>query len=539
MKRLLLACTVLALGACGDGEAVRAPCPAGQLCFETGNGPDPISLDPHKTQGTWETRILTDMLIGLTTDDAKGQVMPGMAQTWETSPDGLTWTFHLRDAVWSDGVPVTADDFVFSLQRILDPATASEYATLLYFIKGAQPVNESKAKKETLGVRAIDPKTLEIRLEHPAPYLLELAKHQTMFPVPKHAIEKWGEAWSQPANYVANGPYIPRSWRLGDRVSAVKNPKFYDAANVCIDQVNYYVSLDAASSERRIIRGEFDHVSDGSVTSNRLARLREKIPEYVHSNTYLGTSYLAFNGKIAKLQDPRVRQALTMAIDRDFVTGKLLRGGQVPAYTFVPPGVANYVAADTPYWQKLTYEQRQAEARRLLAEAGYGPGNPLKVEITHRNSADPTLVMPAIQADWKAIGVEATLIANEVQIAYQAYRTGDFEIADAGWIADYNDAMSFLYLMNSSTGAMNYGQYNNPTYDALLLQADNEPDVKTRADILRRAEEIMQKDAPVASLWYTINKNLVNPRVTGFYDNIADHHPTRFLCFKDAKKAAP
>ncbi|WP_421934917.1 peptide ABC transporter substrate-binding protein [Phenylobacterium sp.] len=517
----------LALAGCSQ-KASRPPCPAGQVCLQMGNGSEPASLDPHKITGTWEDRIVSDLMVGLTTDDKDGKSVPGMAERWTTSPDGKTWTFYLRDAVWSDGVPVTADDFVFALQRIMDPKTASEYASLLYFIRNAQPVNEGKAPKDALGVRALSPKVLEITLEHPAPYLPELAKHQTMLPVPKHVVEKWGDAWSQPAHYVSNGPYLLKSWSLGDHVAAVKNPRFYDAKNVCVDQVNYYPTNDAIGAERRVRRGELDANAD--IQSNRIAFLRERMPDYVHTYTYLGVAYLAFNSAVPAFKDKRVRVALDMAIDREFITNKLLRGGQKPAYTFVPPGVANYTQAAAPGWAAWPLAKRQAEARRLLAAAGYGPNNPLKIEIKHRNTPDPMLFMPAVQADWKEVGVETALVQNETQIAYAAYRSRDFQVADAAWIADYNDAMSFLYLQQSSTGSQNYGDYKNPIFDDLLARADNEPDAKVRAAYLAQAEQIMLDDAAVAPVFFYVNKNLVSPKITGWADNIVDHHRTRYLC---------
>jgi oligopeptide transport system substrate-binding protein len=225
-----------------------------------------------------------------------------------------------------------------------------------------------------------------------------------------------------------------------------------------------------------------------------------------------------------------------MAIDRDFITAKLLRGGQVPAYTFVPKGVAGYEQVKPPEWSTLTFEQRQAEARRLLAEAGYGPKHPLKVTLTHRNTPDPMLVMPAVQADWRSIGVHVELQANEAQIAYQAYKIRDFEVADAAWIADYNDAMTFLYLLQSQTGANNYGDYNNPAYDKLLAMADNEPDAKKREGLLQQAELLMLSQDALMPTYFYNNKNLVSPRVTGFVDNIVDKHRTRYMCFKDVKR---
>lgn len=522
-----LAAAALALGACG-GEAARAPCPAGRTCLEIGNGSEPISLDPHKTTGTWEDRILSDALVGLVQDDPQGRPIPGMAERWSVSPDGLTWTFFLRYAAWSDGVAVTADDFVFSLRRILAPETASEYASLLYVIRNAQAVNEGKAGGETLGVRALGPRTLEIQLEHPAPYLPELAKHQTMYPVPKHAVQRWGEAWSTPGRYVGNGPYIITEWRLGDYVKSVRNPRYYDAARVCVDQIRYYPTNDAISAERRVRRGELDINTD--IQSNRIAFLKTQMPGYVRTYTYLGVAYLAFNTHVPALRDVRVRQALSMAIDREFITAKLLRGGQSAAYTFVPPGVANYRPARPPVWASWPLERRQAAARALLAQAGYGPRRPLRIEIKHRNSPDPMLFMPAVQADWKAIGVETSLTQNEVQIAYAAYRNRDFEVADAAWVADYNDAMSFLYLQQSSTGPQNYGDYKSPAYDALLARADNEPDAARRAGFLAEAEALMLRDAPVTPVFFYVNKNLVSPRVTGWVDNIIDHHRARYLC---------
>jgi oligopeptide transport system substrate-binding protein len=522
-----------ALASCGESKPQRPPCPAGKACLHFGNVSDPISLDPPLTTGTWESQVLGDMMVGLTTEDAAGTPIPGMAERWTTSADGRTWTFHLREAEWSDGVPVTADDFVYALRRTLDPETASEYAYLLYYIAGAQAVNEGKAPLETLGVRAIDARTLEMRLVQPAPYLPELLNHQTAYPVPKHVVEKLGMAWSRAGNYVSNGPYVLQDWRLGDRVRVVKNPRFYDADKVCFDEVSYYPTRDSVSAERRVRRGELDLNND--IQSNRIAYLRrpDQMPAYVHVHTYLGVTYLAFNTRdVPALKDRRVRQALAMAVDRDFITRKLLRGGQSPAWSMVPPGTANYAFGAAPHWAGWSLEKRQTEARRLLAEAGYGPGNPLKLELKHRGSADPSLWAPAVQADWRAIGANVTLQANEGQIAYAAYRIRDFQIADAAWIGDYNDAKSFLDLQRADTGAQNYGDYKNPAYDALLDRAGQEPDAKRRAELLKQAEQIMLEDAPIAPLYYLVNKSLVNPRITGWVDNLTDKHRVRYLCSK-------
>jgi oligopeptide transport system substrate-binding protein len=523
----------LMLSGCGQPKAVRAPCPEGKLCLEAGNVNDPVSLDPHKTQGTWENRIIGDLIMGLTQEDQAGNAIPGIATHWETSADGKVWTFHLRRALWSDGVPVTAEDFVYALRRIMDPKTGSSYSSLLYIIQNGQAVNENKMPLTALGVRAIDPLTLEIRLNHAAPFLPEIAKHNSMYPVPKHVVEKWGDDWSRPEHFVGNGPFNLVSWKLGDRVTVVKNPKFYEADTVCLDQINYYPTTDASSAQKRVKSGELDVNTE--IQSNKIALLREpgQMPDYVRVHTYLGTTYLAFNGSLPALKDRRVRQALSMAIDREFITEKLLRGGQSPANSFVPPGVANYPNPAKAFWADWSLAKRQAEARKLLAAAGFGPKTPLTITIKHRNSSDPMLFMPAIQADWKEIGVNAKLEQNEGQIAYQSYRLRDFEVADAAWIADYNDPMTFLYLQQSATGTQNYSDYANPAYDGLLAKADNEPDAVKRSAYLSAAEQIMLDDAPIVPIYFYVNKNLVSPRVTGWTDNITDWHRSRYLCFKD------
>jgi oligopeptide transport system substrate-binding protein len=522
--------TLGALAGCQD-KVHRPPCPAGKVCLEYGNNSEPLTLDPQKSNLIDEFTIIGDLIVGLTTDAPDASPVLAMATSYETSPDGLTWTFKLRDAQWSDGVPVTADDFVYAYRRILDPKTASIYAYLVYILKNGQAVNEGKAAPDTLGVKALDAHTLQLTLEHPAPYLLELAKHQSFFPVPKHAIEKYGDAWVLPGHFVGNGPFSLVSWNLGDKIQVAKNPRFWDAKNVCVDRINYYPTPDLVSAERRVQRGELD--INTSFLSNRLQHMNEVMPGYARPHVSLATSYLAFNTHDkGPLQDKRVRRALSEAIDRDFITAKLMRAGQVPAYSFVPPGTAHYTQGARLRWAAEPLPQRQLEAKALLAQAGFTPKHPLKVEFKTQNATDALLLAEAVQADWRAIGVEATIAQNETQIAFAAYRNRDFQIGGMSWYADFNDPVTFLGLLKSDVGAQNYGDYKNPAYDALLAQADQEPDEAKRAQILARAEQTMLDDEGIAPIYFVVNRNIVNPKITGWVANSENFHRARWLCVK-------
>jgi oligopeptide transport system substrate-binding protein len=526
----LMCAAALGLAGCQD-KVHRPACPTGQVCLEYGNNSEPLTLDPQRSNLNDEFTIIADLIVGLTTDAPDGSPTPAMATSWETSPDGLTWTFHLRDAQWSDGVPVTADDFVYAFRRILDPKTASIYAYLVYILKNGQAVNESKAAPETLGARALDAHTLQLTLEHPAPYLPELAKHQSFFPVPRHVVEKYGDAWVQPGHFVGNGPFELVSWSLGDKIQVRKNPRFWDAKNVCVDRINYYPTPDLVSAERRVQRGELD--VNTSFLSNRLQQMNQVMPGYARAHVSLATSYMAFNTHDrSPLQDIRVRRALSEAVDRDFITAKLMRAGQVPAYSFVPPGTAHYTQGARLRWASEPLVQRQIEARALLARAGFAAGHPLKIEIKTQNATDSLLLAEAVQADWQSIGVRATIVQNETQIAFAAYRNRDFQVGMMSWYADFNDPVTFLGLLKSDVGAQNYGDYKSPAYDALLLAADKEPDDAKRAAILQRAEQTMLDDEGMAPIYFIVNRNIVSPRVTGWVDNAENFHRARWLCVK-------
>jgi oligopeptide transport system substrate-binding protein len=539
LRSAVLVLLVLSLGAglsaCSKTHhAQRAPCPAGQLCFEAGNDADPTSLDPPRTELTGENNILQDMFVGLVTGDAAFRPIPGMATSWSTSPDGLVWTFKLREAQWSDGAPVTANDFAFAFRRLEDPKTASSYAYLFYLIKGAEAVNGGKAALDTLGVKAPDPHTFQITLNHPAPYLPEMLMHQIVMPVPEHVVKRWGDAWVQPAHMVANGAYTLTSWTLGDRIVLQKNPRFYDAAHVCLDRVSYYPTPDHVSAERQVRVGELDMTTDFASSRAKFLRRPDQIPAYVHTPPWLGVQYLTFNTHIPALADQRVRLALSMAVDRDFITRKLLGAGQPTQYNFVPKGTANYAPIADPVWATWPLVRRQAEARRLLAAAGYGPAHPLKFELKYRHDDDGDVASLAMQSDWSAIGVKAALAPVEAQIFYQDLNIRDFEVGYAAWIADFNDPLTFLGLFKSDAGSQNYSDYKSASYDALLAQADQQTDLAARAALLEKAEVLPMQAVTVAPIYGYATRALINPAITGWVDNLPGYNPKRWVCFKDA-----
>ena len=525
----LLGVFATGLAGCG-GSSSRPTCPAGQSCLLYGNQSEPETLDPAKATGVWETRIIGQLSEGLTRRGADGTVGPGVARSWTVSPDGLVWTFKLRESKWSDGAPLTADDFVYGLRRTLAPGTASQSAFMLYPIRNGLQVASGKVAPEVLGVEAPAPDTLIIRLEHPWPTLPSWAADRLMRPAPRHAIARLGDDWVKPGLYVGNGPYTLRSWRLGDRIVLRRNPNYW-ATPACFEEVAFYPTTDPVTAERQVRAGELD--LNLGVQSNRLRYLRraDQMPAYVRAAPITAITYLPFNlTDVPALRDVRVRRALSMSIDRTFITDKLLAGGQVPATNFLPPGLEDYTSMVQPYWAAMRFGQRQAEARRLLRAAGYGPGRPLTLTLKHMSGGDISVVVPAIQADWAAIGVTVALEQNETQVAYAAYENRDFEIGTAGWISF--DALNFLDLLRSSSGGQNYGGYNNPEYDRLVTAAQYEPVEARRHALMTRAEQILLDDAPIAPLYVGSARNLVSPSLTGWFNNPIDFHPADKLCRK-------
>jgi oligopeptide transport system substrate-binding protein len=509
-------------------SGVGASSAAAQNVLRVANSGEPDSLDPHQVSGNWEDRIVGDMFMGLTTEAADGTVIPGAAESWTISDDGLTYTFTLRDHTWSDGTPVTADDFVFGFRRILDPATAAEYAYLLYPIKNAEAINNgSQTDPEALGARAVDPKTLEITLEQPTSYFIELLTHYTSFPIPKHKVEELGDDWVKPGNIVGNGAYTVVEWVPNSQVRMAKNENFWDAENVAIDEVVYYPTEERNTGTKQFRAGEVDVQYD--FASEQIDFLKENLPEATHISPGLAAYYYVFNTKEPPFDDVRVREALAMAVERDAITDKILRTGEIPAYNLVPPNTGTYGEPPQVEWADMPYQERVEQAKALLAEAGFGPDNPLKFTLRYNTSENHKKIAIAIAAMWKQLGVQAELFNTEVKVHYNDLQSHDFQVARAGWVADYNDPENFLTLLRTSTGPMNYGQYSNEEYDRLMAESDATTDEEARNELMRQAEALMLTELPLIPIYHYVDKNLVSPRVQGWVDNTKNKHWTRWL----------
>jgi len=488
---------------------------------------EPASLDPHKYNTHYEAAIILDIFEGLTAFGPDGAIVPGLAARWVSSIDGRTWTFTLRPGLqWSDGAPLTADDVVFSFRRLMDPATAAVYAPLVYVVKNGHAVNAGAQPVSSLGVSAPDAATVVINLENPTPYLPALLANAFLVVLPRHAIARWGDGWIAPAHSVVDGAFVLKEWTPQNRIVLVRNPHYHDAAQVKLDGVIYSPSADLEAAVTRFRAGELDMQSD--VPSGRIPLLREQLPDQLHVAPSLDTFYLALNTSLPKLADKRVRLALSLAIDRDVLAAKVLRDGSAPAHSLVPPTIAGYQPAPMGFLD-APMEQRLARARDLLTQAGYGPGNPLTLNYTHSTASESRRIAVAIAAMWQRVGITTTLAGTEGKVMFANLRQGNYEVAFVGWSADFNDAASFLYPLQSTSTRSNYSRYHNVAYDNLLTQAAAEADRHKRADILHQAEALALEDQPVVPLAVGVSKTLVSSRVEGWAPTAADLFLSRYL----------
>ena len=492
-----------------------------------GNGAEPDTLDPHKASGNWENNIIGDMFIGLMTEGPGGEAIPGTAESFSASSDGLTYAFKLRDHNWSDGTPVTAHDYVYSFRRIASPKTAAQYVSILYPIKNMQRAAAGAVSPEAVGARAIDDRTLELSFQYQVPYIKELLTHYSTFAVPSHVVEKYGEDWTRPGHLVANGPYILKECVANDHIRLEKNPGFFAADEVAIQTVNFCPTQDSAAALKRFRGGEFDLVSD-SVPPQQIRWLELYLPHELHRAPYILSQYVCFNVKRKPFDDVRVRLALSLAIDREIMVSKVTRAGEQPAYALIPPGMPHYRSAEMTF-RRQGMVQRLAHARTLLADAGYGPNNPLNFDYNIAGTTETRIISVALQAMWSTIGAKAHMVPSDSQIHYNLLRKHDFQAAWAGWIADYRDPKNYLMLCQKSAPDLNNGEYYSPTFETLVDRSDHERDPVARANLLRDAEQTLLDDVALVPVFFGVTRNLVSPQVKGWKDNNVNVHRTRYL----------
>lgn len=488
-----------------------------------GNGAEPGSLDPHRTQGVPGSNIGRDLFEGLMSEAPDGTVIAGAAESWEISDDGRTYRFSLRpEARWSNGDPVTADDFVYSLRRSLDPATLSNYTFILNPILNAEAVAAGELPTTEVGVRALDTHTLEIQLENITPYFLGLLTHSASYPVHPPSAETHGNQYARPGNLVSNGAYRLEEWVVQSHVKLVRNEHYWDNGDTTIDEVWYYPTEDQTAELSRFRAGELD--LSYAIPKRQVDWIRENLPEELVISPYLGTYYFGFNLTRPPFQDnPELRRALALAVDRGIITGQVTNAGEVPAYGWVPP-VQNYTGQQMPE-AAWTQEERVEEARRLYALAGYSEENPLRTRILYNTQEDHRRIAVAIASMWKqTLGVEVEILNQEWKVFLDTRQQKiETELYRSGWIGDYNDAYTFAELFASGSG-LNHTGYSSPDYDRLLREASAEGDMKRRAELLQQAERVLVEDLPIMPLYFYVTARLVRPWVGGYTPNIMDHH---------------
>ncbi|WP_424926920.1 peptide ABC transporter substrate-binding protein [Amaricoccus tamworthensis] len=497
--------------------------------YMRGNNGNPETLDQHKTSTVVEAHILRDLYEGLVVYDAAAQVVPGVAESWEVSEDGTEYTFTLRNnAKWSNGDPVTAGDFVFSLRRIMTPATGAKYANILYPIKNAEAVNTGDMEPDSLAVEAVDDHTLKITLENPTPFFIELLTHQTGLPMHPPTVEANGADFVQPGIMVSNGAYVLETNILNDKIVLQKNENYHDADNVAIETVNFIPIEDRATCVRAWEAGEIHSCAD--LPAEDLERLQSEHGDATRVTPYLGTYYYALNHEDEFLSDPEVRRALSMVIDREFLAENIFQG-MIPATSFIPPGIGNYETGspETDYFS-MSMLDREDMAIEILEAKGVTPDTPHKLEIMYNSSENHKNVATAIADMWANVGVNVTYNVRDISAHYAHLRDrGDFDVARAGWIGDYSDPQNFLFMVESDNDGFNYSRYENPEYDALMDAAAAETDLTKRSELLSQAEAMFMRDLPFLPLLYYSSLALVSPNLQGWEDNIQHVHLSRYM----------
>lgn len=536
---LICSITALAAIAAGCGGEVGAPGRNGTGATDNillvGNGAEPESLDPHISTGVPEHRLQLALFEGLVNlDPSDLSPVPGVAETWEVSDDGLVYTFHLRtDAKWSNGDPVTAHDFIYAWRRLLTPSLAAEYAYMLYCMKNAQAYNEETIDDfAQVGVKAPDAYTLEVTLEYPTPYFLSMQVHQTWFPVHRATIEKFGAIderntrWVRAGNFVGNGPFILTRWEPNNIIETRKSPTYWNADTVQLDGINFFPVSSEQTEERMFRSGEL-HMTQSVPLSKIPVYLKEN-PHLIRTDPYFGTYYYGFNVTRPPFDDVRVRRALALALDREAITTNVLKAKERPAPFLTPPGVNGYTSP-----ARLDYDPE--EARRLLAEAGYpkGEGFP-KADILYNTSEAHRVIAVVIQQMWKTtLGIDVTLSNQDWKVYLDSTNNLEYDISRRAWIGDYVDPINFLELATTGNGNNRTG-WGDPEFDALIAKARTVNNQDERNRLYGEAEAILIREVPIIPIYFYTDKLLIAPQVRGFQTNILGYRPWKRMSLAPA-----
>ena len=495
-----------------------------------GNGSEPKDLDPHTVTGIPEFQIIQNLFEGLVGKDPKTlEPTPGVAESWKLSKDGKVYTFKLRkNAKWSNGEPVTASDFIYSWKRLLDPKTASEYAYQGYYLKGGRDFNQGKMKDPgQLGIKSTDPLTLEVTLENPTPYFLSLLYHHSLYPVHQATVEKHGMRWTRPENLVSNGPFRLKKWQMNQVITLERNPEYWDASNVKLEAVNFF-AVEKVETEEKMFLVKKLHAT-ASIPTEKVPFWMKDTSGVFRRHPYLGTYFYWINVNRAPLNNPLVRKALALSIDREKLAKFVLKGGQAPSESFTPPGTGGF----KPESRLPKDLSRLTEAKKLLAQAGFPEGKGLPpIEILYNTSEGHKKIAEAIQEMWSEnLGVKATLYNQEWKVFLDTQHSKNYMVSRAGWIADYNDPNTFLDMLTTGNGN-NHAGWSNPDYDALIHQAAKELKPKKRYELFQKAEEILLRELPVIPLYVYTRLYLLSPDVQGWFENVEDIHPLKYVWLK-------
>ena len=515
-----------AMTACGGGAS-----PSGNSVLNRAVGQEPESVDPHLARTTQAHDVQRDLFEGLVRYSADGRLEPGVAERWEVSDDGLIYTFYLREAArWSNGEPVVAADFVASFRRLVDPETASFYAQTLDVIENTRAIVRGELSPTDLGVAALEARVLQIRLERTTPYFLTLLAHPAAFPINPASLKEHGDQFARAGNLVSNGAYRFKSWVLGSVLELERNEYYWNDVATSINTVRHHVAEEPSAELFRYRAGELDVTS--TIPSEAFADLRTERPDEVRVAPALSVYFFGLNLNHDALGDSEaLREALSLAIDRTTLVEKVVGRGEAPAYAFVPPGVANYQAPDVGY-RRATQADRHARARQLYEAAGYGPENPLDIEVRYNTSDTHRRVAIAIQEMWKEVlGFEAELINEEFRVLVANLRAMEItQIFRLSWNGDYNDATAFLSMFESDNASNMYG-YASEEFDRLMADAARQIDSDRRRLYLEEAERVLLGDFTVIPLYYPVSKHLVRRSIEGWEDNVLDYHYSQHLRF--------